>query len=284
MLVGRHHSPRRRIANVLAATLLITGPAIVWAVGARAGWWDWPRASSPTGVLLGVASGLLVFFEMLIWPRKWFRGTRLGRTRTWMWWHVWLGLVSLPVTLIHSGFALGGTLSAATMILFLVVIGSGVWGLVVQQWLPQKIFADVPNETVAGLSGHAIRGAAAECRQLVLSLSAAGGTDRGGAYESLVAFQTRTLDPYLDRGRYSGSALASRGEATRHFVRLRTTLPAPARPVLDRMESLADLRRQWDAQLRITGWLHGWLLVHLPASVAMTTFMCVHAVVALKYW
>ncbi|HEY2785351.1 MAG TPA: hypothetical protein VGJ05_10275 [Fimbriiglobus sp.] len=279
---------------MLCLSLLAAGPAVVWALGAKAGWWNWPAASSPVGVFLGFAAGVLVFFEMLIWPRKWFRGTRLGPTRSWLRLHVWLGLLSLPITLIHSGFALGGTLSAATLVLFLVVIVSGIWGLILQQWLPQKILDDVPNETVAGLSELAMRNYAAECRQLVLNLSAGGEvhaekverlpTADGGVYDSLSSFQSKLLEPYLERGRHSGSMLRSRGETARQYGRLRTALPSAAQPVLARMESLTDLRRQWDVQMRMTGWLHGWLLVHLPASVAMTAFMCFHAVAALKYW
>jgi hypothetical protein len=105
-----------------------------------------------------------------------------------------------------------------------------------------------------------------------------------GVYDALATFQAERLGPYLEGGRRSGSPLAARGEAERQFARLRASVPAPAHPVLDRMKDLTDLRRQWDAQLRITWWLHNWLLVHLPASVAMTAFMLVHAVVALKYW
>jgi hypothetical protein len=291
VLVGRHHPPRRRIANVIGLAAVAAAPAVGWAVGAKAGWWDWPAAASPYGTLLGVAAGLLVLFEMLIWPRKWFRGTRFGKTQAWLRLHVWLGLVSLPVTVIHSGFNLGGTLSAATLVLFLIVIASGVWGLVLQQWLPQKLLEDVPNETVAALTGHTLHKYAAECRQLVLGLSAEGSDGHGGtatavagAYDPLVAFLETTFVPYLDDGRASRSNLKSRGESDRQFARLRAILPAAARPVLEKMETYAGLRRQWDTQLRIAWWLHNWLTVHLPASVAMTAFMLVHAVVALKYW
>jgi hypothetical protein len=301
VLVGRHHSPRRRIGNVLALTAIAAAPAVGWWVGATAGWWDWPSVSSSAGVLLGFAAGFIVLFEMLLWPRKWFRGTRLGATRAWMRLHVWIGLLSLPVVVIHSGFALGGSLSALTMILFLVVIASGVWGLALQQWLPQKLLADVSSETVAGLTTHAMHQYAEECKQRVLGLMAGDGVgdEKGshgvtaaatlspataGVYDALATFQAERLGPYLEGGRRSGSPLAARGEVDRQFARLRASLPAPAHSVLDRMKELTDLRRQWDDQLRITWWLHNWLLVHLPASVAMTAFMLVHAVVALKYW
>ena len=31
-------------------------------------------------------------------------------------------------------------------------------------------------------------------------------------------------------------------------------------------------------------WLHGWLLVHLPLSMALVVLMFIHIYVAIKYW
>ena len=76
----------------------------------------------------------------------------------------------------------------------------------------------------------------------------------------------------------------STAENYRRFARLRSVIPLPAHPVLARLEALCDLRRQWDALARLNVWLHGWTLLHLPLSVAMTGLMLVHAVRALKYW
>ena len=61
---------------------------------------------------------------MLLWPRKKLRRYRLGRTRAWMYWHVWLGLVSLSLAIGHAGFQFGGTWTTAVLVLFLIVIAS----------------------------------------------------------------------------------------------------------------------------------------------------------------
>ena len=82
----------------------------------------------------------------------------------------------------------------------------------------------------------------------------------------------------------SDSPLASRTEADQRFSRLRDGVPEIARPALDRLRELADLRRQWDGQARVQFWLHNWVVVHVPLSVAMTILMVLHAVRALKYW
>jgi hypothetical protein len=100
----------------------------------------------------------------------------------------------------------------------------------------------------------------------------------------LLSFRDKILVPYLTGQARRRSPLLARTEAERRFDLLRETLPPSATKAVDRLEELADFRRQWDFQARLNWWLHGWLLLHLPLSVAMTGLMVVHAVRALKYW
>lgn len=279
MLLGKSRSTRGRIAALLglAAAIAAIGAGIPW-LGARFGWWAWPVSSSWYGVLLGLIGGGIVLFEMALWPRKWFRSWRLGRARTWMALHVWLGLVCLPVILVHAGFGLGGPIAAVTLVLFLLVTASGIWGFVLQQWLPEQLLDDAPNETVASQIEFVAKRHAAEAGRLVETLLDISGD------EELAGFRDRVLLPFLEGERRRRSPLRSRAEAERSFSRLRESLPHSAAPAIDRLEALVELRRQWDHQKRLNWWLHGWLMVHLPLSIAMTGLMLVHAVRALKYW
>jgi hypothetical protein len=317
VLLGRSASVPRRLFNVAAATLGIfaVGMALGYGVSVTLGLGWPPRPSSRFGVWLGIALGLIVFFEMLLTPRKWLRGTRLfGKARLWVVVHVWLGLISLPIVVLHSGFAFGGPLSAWTFALFLGVIASGVYGLCLQQWLPEKIIAEVPNETVASQVDFAIKKHVLEAERIVLELTdlpaeyddliSGGASARvvagraavigaagrlrpvvvGPAADLLKQFHDRDLKRYLERGKKSRSPLATRAESQRLFARLKSGLPDAAQDGVRQLESLADLRRQWDAHRRLNWWLHHWLLIHLPLSVAMTTLMVVHAILAMKYW
>jgi hypothetical protein len=47
---------------------------------------------------------------------------------------------------------------------------------------------------------------------------------------------------------------------------------------------VCENRRQFDLQARIHGWLHGWLLVHVPVSVVLGLLLLIHVPVALWYW
>jgi hypothetical protein len=291
VLLGKSRSVRNRIVAIIFSTVSVTLTGILFAaLGAAAGLWDWPpRPSSPFGVLCGFAAGIIVVFEMLLLPRKLLRGQRLGTTRTWMRWHIWLGLICLPVVLVHAGFGSGGPLPTVTLILFLAVTFSGIWGLIMQQWLPQKILSEMPGETVASQVNYLGDYHANEAKKLIQGLVSAPPEAEsiqpvvtGMPATSLVEFQDSLLLPYLHWG--TESHLGSRAEAEQRFAQLRSEIPVVAHSTLDRLQELVNLRRQWDAQTRLNFWLHNWLLLHLPLSVAMTGLMFLHAVRALKYW
>ena len=293
MLLGKTKTVQWRITAIVLATVGITLAGAAFArIGALVGLWDWPPLpSSGFGVLCGFVGGFIVVFEMLIVLRKRWRKWRLGRTRTWMRLHIWMGLVCLPVILVHAGFGFGGWLPAVTMVLFLLVTFSGVWGLVMQQWIPQKMLADIPGETIASQIDRLGDYHADEARRVITGLTTvppeaeSGEPVIGGPLaKELERFRDDVLLPYLQRGRHSRSALTAPAEAERQFARLREAVPPAARIDLDRLQELADLRRRWDAQRRLYNWLHAWLIVHLPLSVAMTALMFLHAYRALKYW
>jgi hypothetical protein len=158
------------------------------------------------------------------------------------------------------------------MILFLLVIASGVYGLVLQQWLPRKLFEDVPSETIASQI-NAIDKPIEEARRIVIQVGA----------KPLEEFFDRHLGPFLQVGRRSGSPLANATEASRLFTRLRSTLPEQNKNSIYQLEKVAELRRQWDRQARLNWWLHSWLIVHLPLSVLMTGLMIIHAFYAMGW-
>jgi hypothetical protein len=293
VLVGKFKSVRGRVLSILFATAGVTlAGVLLAAAGAAVGAWAWPpQPSSPLGVVCGIVGGSIVVFEMLILPRKWFRSMRWGRTRAWMKWHAWMGLICLPVILVHAGFGFGGPLATVTLVLFLLVTFSGVWGLIMQQWLPQKILEEIPGETVASQIDRLGDYHAEEAARIITGLvtvppeaESAEPVVSGPLAAELVTFRDEVLLPYLRDGYRSNSPLATPTDAEQRFGRLREAVPESARLKLARLEELAELRRRWDAQARLNFWLHNWLLLHLPLSVAMSSLMVLHAVRALKFW
>ena len=132
---------------------------------------DLAERRQPAGFALGVIGGLVILFEMLLWPRKsWFRGWRLGRAKVWMTAHIWLGLLTLPLLLMHGGFHFNlwsSTLAAALLWLLVLVVGSGLLGLTFQNILPRLMLDQVPSETIYAQIGHVLEQYRAEAGRLV---------------------------------------------------------------------------------------------------------------------
>jgi hypothetical protein len=77
--------------------------------------------------------------------------------------------------------------------------------------------------------------------------------------------------------------LANAEKAKQVFAGWRTLLPAAGHGTLRDLEDICDEVRQLVLQERLHRWLHGWLLVHIPISLALVILGVVHAIVALRY-
>src|SRR4051812_11444432 len=95
-----------------------------------------PAGGSAPGIAFGSGATAIFVFECLLSARKKFLARRIGRAQTWLRAHVWLGLLSLPLILMHSGFRWGSGLAAGLMWLTAIVLVSGVTGIALQNCLP----------------------------------------------------------------------------------------------------------------------------------------------------
>lgn len=327
MIVGGStwHRDQRWIAVTSLATILaVAAYAVEWSQLGRL-----PGGSSRTGFVCGVSGGAIIVFELLLWVRRRVRAWRIGSAQAWLRAHIWLGLLAVPLVVLHSRLLfIGGWLNIALVVLFFIVIASGIWGLVLQQFLPRMLLEQVPAETIREQIDHV---AAVQCRdleRLVRALCETGGPHEPGSegydgdphvadddgdhavvtgYRSLTGIQGRVLEsvpvydripgtaalarrffadvrPYLLRGAAGGSPLASPVDARRILAGLREIAPAEAADLVDRIAAACDTRRQFDLQARIHGWLHGWLLVHVPLSFALGVLLAAHVPLALWYW
>jgi hypothetical protein len=156
------------VATVMATTAALVG---YLCYGCASGSWNWPGGGSPPGFAYGLVGGGIILFEMLLWPRKsLWRGWRLGRTKLWMTAHIWLGLLTLPLLLLHGSFQFSlatSTLAAVLMWLLVLVVSSGAIGLVFQNIVPRLMLEQVPAETIYSQIGHILEQYRDEAERLV---------------------------------------------------------------------------------------------------------------------
>ena len=258
---------------------------------------------STGGTTIGLCFGSVAFafmiFAAALGARKRFPVYRIGRAQTWMRGHLWLGLVSLPVALLHSGFRLGHGLAAWLMALLIIVVASGVFGAALQHYMPRVMTREVPMETIYDEIGH-VRAQLLEEAQGLVQQATGGGkavADSAGADDAAAAvpaaaseeaaplrtFYEQELKPFLEKPGAKGNRLGDAAKARVAFTQLRTLLPPSFHTTVEDLEGICEEERQLTLQSRLHLWLHGWLLLHIPLSLALILLGAVHAVMALRY-
>jgi len=290
------------------------------------------RGGSAIGLAFGIAGFAFMIFAALLGARKRVPTWRLGRAQTWMRGHFWLGLLSLPLILFHGGFHFGGTLTRVLMWLLLVTVASGLFGAVLQHYVPRMMTTDVPLETIYdeianvrnSLREEADRAVEALCGSLGLAKRDDAEEMRAGGFTALrpiaaaavplrtsaavsagasaavaaapevvllnaeqgaplTRFYMQEMRVFLEEPMRRGQRLGDAEKAKSAFAGLQTLLPATAQETLKELAEICDEARQLVRQERLHHWLHGWLLLHIPLSLALILLGAMHAVMALRY-
>jgi hypothetical protein len=96
-------------------------------------------------------------------------------------------------------------------------------------------------------------------------------------------FFLQEMRPFLEHPKQHGQRLTDAAKASGAFSSLRRLLPASAHATLTDLEDICDEARQLTRQEGLHRWLHGWLLLHIPLSLALILLGAIHAVMALRY-
>jgi hypothetical protein len=143
MLIDRKHTPW-----IVIVALIGAAAAMLYA-------WDAPRhpqgpsGSTAVGLGIGIAAFVIMLFLVGLGVKRLAPHWRLGSAQSWLRGHIWLGLLVPLLVALHGAFKAGGPLTTVLWVLTGVVVVSGLYGLVLQQFLPSLLLHSVPGETVA---------------------------------------------------------------------------------------------------------------------------------------
>jgi hypothetical protein len=265
----------------LGASLIILGAAtamyVPYAVHAPSG----PSGGSALGLTFGIAGSAFMVFAGLLAGRKKVPIWRLGRAQNWMRGHLWLGLLSLPIICFHAGFRLGGPLTTVLMVLLIIVVASGVFGALLQHYLPIMMTTEVPSETIFEQIQHVREQLVASADETIAGAEAGSTSDESAA--PLADFYRREMRPFLESRGRKHPLLSSPDRSRSTFEGLRMLLPLGMQDTAKRLEQICEEERQLRRQSLLHHWLHGWLMLHIPLSFALLLLGVVHAITALRY-
>lgn len=235
-----------------------------------------PNGGSWYGYLLGTAGFILIIWLSLLGIRK--RAMTEGRwsLKAWTSAHVYLGLSLVVIGTLHTGFQLGWNVHTLAWALMMLVIVSGVYGIVVYAVLPEKLSSN--------------RGELSK-KQQIESLAA---IDRqlDAAAQPLAREQTDWIVAALEQDPFRAGVIA---RLTNSYPRCRTARAVAGFAALSERSPEAEraygLLQRRSAQLgqirrhmRYRALLDIWLYVHIPATVALLGALTAHVISVFYYW
>jgi hypothetical protein len=233
------------------------------------------------GYTLGTIGVLLILWLTLLGVRK--RAITRGRwsLKGWTSAHVYLGLSLIVIGTLHTGFQFGWNVHTLAYALMVIVILSGIYGIIVYSTLPDELSDNRSSMTKSQMLDAITK----LDRQLQIAAQPLSHEDT-----EIVRLSLRE-DPFRAGiiRRLSGSDRRCRNAAAARRLRARMlTVVGPEEDALQAIVQLMD--RKAAALMRIRGamriraLLEVWLYIHVPITFALIAALTVHVISVFFYW
>ncbi|MCP4784312.1 MAG: hypothetical protein GY903_31780 [Fuerstiella sp.] len=267
------HFVRRRITGitivvVLTLLLMVTTQTMDSALLRPRTWLGW---------LLAVVVLFLTSYRV----RKQLTMLPLGSSARWLQCHIYVGLLSLPVFLLHTGGQWpGGLIEVMTGLLFLTVFCTGIVGLILTRAIPPRL-TNRGEEVIRERIPEFIRILREEAEA-----SVAGAKDVAPSevlsdlyLRHLHAFfqRPRNLFPYLIHSAKPRAGLLSALAETRRF------LNSQDQQTMERLAECVKRKDDLDYQYAMQSLLKYWLFLHVPLTWGMIVFASCHVITVMAY-
>ena len=228
------------------------------------------------GYTLGTIGLLLIVWLSLLGIRKRTMTRGKWSLKAWTSAHVYLGLALIVIGTLHTGFQLGWNVHTLAWGLMMLVIVSGIYGIVVYSTLPAALSNNAREMTRAQM----VEALSALDRQLD---SAAQPLERTRADLVIAALAQDVFRAGLLArltGRYRGCRTA---HALDNFG-----IGMTPNETEDRVRTLLGRRKGQLDQIRramkIRARLEVWLYIHIPATIALIAALTAHVISVFYYW
>ncbi len=234
------------------------------------------------GYILGGVAGLLILWLLWLGIRK--RRYRASTTslQGWLSAHVYLGIAAVVVATLHSGLELGLNLHTLAYALMVVVVFSGIYGVLVFVRVPSYMTNAMGEDSVQTLVMQ-IQEIDQQARRVALLLP-----DEFNTLVLDAAEKTRMRGTVFDHILKTTSRRCPTTRAVHRVQELNRSLKDDQARMgrelfallLSRRTAVRRIRGEYRALAR----LRLWLLVHVPLSLALLCALAGHIVSVFIYW
>ena len=233
------------------------------------------------GLSYGIAASLLLLGVILLgWRRRSMRFAsrmKLGRARTWLYFHVYGGILFLMLALMHSGPHLPtGKLTWGIWILSVWTTVSGLLGLALQKWIPRALTSGLSVEVNHDRIPELIEQIRVRAEELAASCGRSAQRLYGRRIAPALAGPNRSLMYFID----ITGGIQSRLKELRFLRKLQT---GDEWKKLNELEQLYRTKLEIDAHYTLQQALRWWLYFHVPTSLLLLASVVVHIFVIWYY-
>ena len=264
---------RRRIVGIVFTTLVAAAIVVAYANVFPL----YPRHPYLSGWLLFLVMLFLTFFNL----RKKVPFLRLGTTSFWLQLHVYIGILSGVLFLVHSNFSWPhGLLNQILFVCFTIVFLTGIVGLWISREFPKRLTVagfETPFERIPQVRNH-LR---TEAEALVLT-----GAD-GPTSPVIADFYTKKIGLFFTRHEnFLAHLQRSRTAQASHLSQFDEIERYAKKNEIELLNKLADLVAQkhlLDYQYTLQLSLRVWLFAHIPLSYSLLILSVTHIIVVYSF-
>ena len=265
--VNRFWKRRLRQITILLGFVLLLG---VWC---RIQEQNLVRTSFQTGYLLFAA---IVFLTLFSARKRLTFLPSIGTASFWMQLHIYVGLATFAIFGFHVGWRFPSGLFEQTLAsLYLIVAGSGVYGLYLTRAMPARLTA-LKNEVLYERIPALRLALATRTRELVM--------ESQGSSDVLARFYVNNLSQFFDQPRGFIYLIHPSGNRRRRLVAaigdLDRYLEPEQRRTSRELQSLVCEKDDLDYHHAVQGRLKLWLFVHIGFTYGLLLFSILHGLMA----
>jgi len=253
---------RRRHLTWLLLVMVVAGAWLVWQERHLG------DTRFTSGYLLLGGVGWMAAYRL---RKRWPMLQCLGSSAAWLQLHIYLGLALIALFAFHIGFRWPqGGLEQMLAAVFVLISGSGLYGLYISRTYPRKLTAIGKEVIFEQIPVHR--------RQLLQQAQSLALSDQHS--EVLVDFIQRRLLPFLTQSRSLAYQLFPTGGARRALLAEVASLERYLRPEdragTTRLNGLIQDKDDLDFHQALQGRLKGWLFLHVGLTATLLVLAAIH--------
>lgn len=275
MLLRTSESARWRRRFWLALAVLIAS----YAVYAPA----FEHGGSAKGVTYGALGTLAILVLLYFGVRKRSYRSTWGTLESWLQSHVYLGLLSAVLILLHTGFRFHDRVALAAFAVLLLVVGSGFWGAVLYTAVPRRL-----TEVESNLTAQEVSEQLNQLARTMARLAAGRSAPFQQVCQGLLAESVPR--PLAGWKILFGAQLERRGDRgdgpapwAAHLARVPPAEQQELRQLLVLSRQRTELHQRFVAEQRYRNLLDVWLYLHVPLSIVLVALVAAHLIAVFYY-